>query len=809
MLILFVKKAAKAIGKIRKSTVYRAWIYYAFFYKYCSPKKGIILFESFSGANINGQPFYLLKEVYENPSAYEYRKIVVSASKNSMDKVRRFLQAQGFHTIDVVRVNSLKYCRYLAIAEVLVNNSTFPRYFIKKDEQFYLNTWHGTPLKKMGKSLPNPNESDNVQRNLFMADLVTVNSNYMEHIFQTDYLLSIKDDRHLLKTGNCANTAFFHDSDAIKQKLGLAGKTVIAFMPTWRGEINKRNYEIVDEYNDLYHDVTELLGPDFVFFIKTHQLVSNEEKELFQKFPVSIETYEFLNAVDILITDYSSVMFDYAHKKKTVILYMPDLEEYMNTRGLYIPDFVNQFPFEMVYSKTELIEKLRIITQEPSNAVRDYAEFLQTYCTYDSEVATGKLLDRIKEMGTGSEISYQSQNKKKILVYTGSLAYNGITTALIALLNRIDREKYDVYAFKYSNKKNNNLVNKFLAVTSNIHYFPINRKMLTTPFEGIMLFLSKGSKGIFKISQRIRKETYERMYKKSFQTQRFDYLIHYSGYEADVKQIFSENKYTKNSIKILYIHSDMFSEKKLKKNINFHYLEDSFKNFDRIALVNEHLRQELLNNYSFLEDKLYVCPNIFNISRYENTNNANAAGTDTDRRIDDVLSDRSIFKFITIGRYSPEKGHLRLINAFDKIHHDYPNTVLIIIGGHGKSYSQTVERIESSPYGSHIFHLRNIDNPQYYLSKSNGFVLSSFYEGIGIVLFEALYFRIPIISTNIPGPSGFLQKGYGEVVENSEEGLVIGMEHLVQHKVSQKEFDFNDFNEDAYDAFEEMLEGKK
>ena len=91
------------------------------------------------------------------------------------------------------------------------------------------------------------------------------------------------------------------------------------------------------------------------------------------------------------------------------------------------------------------------------------------------------------------------------------------------------------------------------------------------------------------------------------------------------------------------------------------------------------------------------------------------------------------------------------------------------------------------------------------MKKCDYFVLSSFYEGFGIVIAEADILEFPVISTNITGPRIFMQKHGGTLVENSTDGLEKGMRLLIQGKVDVMNVDYKKYNEEAVEAFENMM----
>ena len=164
-----------------------------------------------------------------------------------------------------------------------------------------------------------------------------------------------------------------------------------------------------------------------------------------------------------------------------------------------------------------------------------------------------------------------------------------------------------------------------------------------------------------------------------------------------------------------------------------------------------------------------------------------------------------IKKFVTVGRFSSEKGHQRLIESFDELYKEKKNIYLIIIGGHGEMFQQTIDFADTLTSRENIIIIKSVSNPYAILKKCDYFVLSSFYEGFGLVLAEANILGLPVFSTNIPGPRGFMEKYKGLLVDNSKQGIIDGMQLMLDGKVSVMDINFEEYNQEAIKEFELLL----
>ena len=196
-----------------------------------------IIFESFGGSNFQGNPYYIYKEIFCDTQYNKYRLFI--AHQNPA-QVTQWLNAQQLmdERVCVVDKNSEQYRNVLAHAKYLVNNVSFNMDFIKKPEQVYLNTWHGTPLKCLGRNIRNdPFECNNAQRNFLLCNYLIAPNELTQGVYEDDYMVRGIMPGEVLLQGYPRNSVFY-DSGArarIKEKYALDGVTTILFMPTWRG----------------------------------------------------------------------------------------------------------------------------------------------------------------------------------------------------------------------------------------------------------------------------------------------------------------------------------------------------------------------------------------------------------------------------------------------------------------------------------------------------------------------------------------------------------------------------------------------
>lgn len=802
----------KGIKKYFTSDSFRAKISYTKYYEKLSINQEEVLLQSYEGSSISGNAYYLLKEICSNHKYLSFKKYV-AAEKSKVKSLNEFLEKQKLKDVEVIAINSKKYCQKLAQAKYLINNATFPTYFIKKEGQVYLNTWHGTPLKAMGRNIKNaPNELGNTQRNFLMADyLIQPNEFTFEHM-KNDYMLDNLFKGKYIISGYPRNSIFYNEElrERIKEKYNLTNKKVVVYMPTWRGIlVDKKNEEQNSQIISNLKELEKKLNENTVMFVKLHNYTDSLiNYSLFNKikaFPKECETYEFLNVADCLVTDYSSVFFDFANTGKKIILYAYDKEEYLRDRGMYL-DY-DKLPFPIVMNVEELISEINHVEE-----YQKYTQFQDTYTKYDNENTAKWVCEYLFEQKNNGNLkviegsSYQNK-KKNVLIFAGALAKNGITTALKGIIHHANKENYNYILTFYKGKveANKNAINEF---KDEVIYLPIQGGKNMTWIEMFYHFSYFNLKLKLPGTDKKFKKIYERELKRIYPGLKFDWAIHYTGYERQIMHLFDYM----NAKKVIYIHNDMKKEASLKGNIHKKSFKQALEHFDKIVVVRENAIQEVLEYDPKVDgSKIIVAHNFNNIDiikqralekvKFDTDTNCNI----TIDELNKILADKNCVKFINIARFSPEKGQERLIRAFIEYQKENKNAYLIIIGGYGKNFEQISEMVAKSN-NSHIIIILSISNPYPILNQSDLFILSSYYEGLPMTIMEALILEKKVISTKIPGPKEFLGQGYGYLVENSEEGILKGMRDYKEGKLeSVKKFDAEKFNEDALKEFEQIF----
>lgn len=350
-------------------------------------------FESYSASNFQGNVFYIYRKMFLNE---QFSNAVFYIASKDKTATERWLMAKGLYDGRTVIVTYLsrEYITALYSSRYIFNNVSFPMNFVKKDEQMYINTWHGTPLKHIGKRAGNdPLTVQNMQRDFLSCDYLLSPNHSTTEIYEDDFNVKGLTVNEILEIGYPRNEIFYDDSYRHRERvrLGVDDKVVIFYMPTWRSN-KASNYHFVERMEEL----AQRLGEKYNIFIKLHPLdqSGNHLCKNVKYMPEEYEVYEFLQCCDVLITDYSSVLFDFSNTGRKVVLYQFDRSEYYDERGIY-QNIAEKIPFPIAKTLDEVEARIK----ETPIA---YQDFVDLFCREDKEGVTNKILDLLNSQNVGT-----------------------------------------------------------------------------------------------------------------------------------------------------------------------------------------------------------------------------------------------------------------------------------------------------------------------------------------------------------------------------------------------------------------------
>lgn len=799
-----IRKTYRKLKRFISQKKYNIMYYYRCYEKLKLDDNAILLCAQ-QGKNIDGNIFYILKELQKEK--YKDYKIYVAVDKVHEKEFDKKFINYNFTNYELVNITSKKYFKILASAKYLFNDTSFLWYFVKKEGQVYFNTWHGTPFKTLGKSIKDDfHLIGNVQRNFLMSDYLLYPSEFMRDVMLDDYMINnIATDTKVVLGGYPRNEIFFDKERAseLKNQLNLNDKQIIAYMPTWRGsfgQLNKTSEDQINIINKQLKQIDKKLTNKQIMYVNFHPFLKDKVNisgyKHIKPFDKKYETYDFLNIADILITDYSSVFFDFAVSNKKIILFAYDEREYFEDRGTYFG--FNELPFKKVKNVHDLIDTIN------SKDDVDITKFLNRFCPYENINASSKIVELVLNNKKGNlNIANVPNNKKKnVLIYSGNLAKNGITGSLFALLNYVDLSKYNFYITYVASSVRANK-NTLKELDSRIGYISFNNNSIGTFKETLCLALFKMHLISYKLSKKILKKYFERKIKINYGNSKFDSAIQYSGYGDNIIRMFA----SMNCKTSIFVHSDMTQEIKVRKNQNYAVLSNCYNEYKNVFIVSDKLYEP--TRLIAGEKANIICLNnvinkesIVEKSLKEVTFDENTESNIGLSKLNKILNSKNK-KIISIGRFSKEKGYKRLIQAFDTLE---TNSYLIIIGGFGPEYDSLLELQQKCKSKDRIIIIKSMSNPFSILRKCDVMVVSSFYEGLPMVILEAIALNIPVASTDIESIKNFFNKfGGGYIMGNSYEGICDGLKYIESNRVKRINIDVDKYNKEIIDKFYKEL----
>ncbi|MFE5011107.1 CDP-glycerol glycerophosphotransferase family protein [Streptomyces sp. NPDC056696] len=304
---------------------------------------------------------------------------------------------------DHVVPGSRRYWEVMARAAYLVNNVNFPNAVVKRPEAVHVMTHHGTPLKRMGLDqieYPTASKGLNFRQLLARVDKwdysVTSNSHSTrtwERAYPAHYVP--------LEYGYPRNDVFYRataaDIRAVRDRLGIApGRRAVLYAPT------HRDYEASWTPRLDLATLAERLGDDTVLLVRGHYFYGGAASPLAELRRsgrvVDVSTYDPVEdlclAADVLVTDYSSIMFDYANLDRPIVVYADDWEMYAKTRGVYF-DLIAEAPGPVARTQDELTEILTAGAWRDESSGKARAAFRRRFCEFDDGHAAERVVRRV------------------------------------------------------------------------------------------------------------------------------------------------------------------------------------------------------------------------------------------------------------------------------------------------------------------------------------------------------------------------------------------------------------------------------
>lgn len=345
-------------------------------------KNNRIFFSAYSGRQYSCNPKYISDWIEQN-------------YKDEFEIIWAFNEPDAFsylknRNIKCVKFKSIKYLYYLLTSKIVIDNVESWSILPKRTGQYVINTWHGGGAYK-GVGLKRKDTSETLDKNMLRKnERISIYLSSSKVFSQMTLRESFQYNGKIMECGMPRNDLLIKNDEnkknIIKEKLGINKKTgIVIYAPTFRHDLK---YKYMLNYEKTLNALKNRFGKEWIMLIRTHYYLQSEKIESSRVKNVSDypDMQELLLISDVLITDYSSSIWDFSLMKKPCFLFMPDYNEYIDEREFYTP--IQDWPYPASFSMEDLEDKI---------------------IKYDYEIAKKRILNHhiklgICESGMASEI---------------------------------------------------------------------------------------------------------------------------------------------------------------------------------------------------------------------------------------------------------------------------------------------------------------------------------------------------------------------------------------------------------------------
>ncbi|WP_435273461.1 bifunctional glycosyltransferase/CDP-glycerol:glycerophosphate glycerophosphotransferase [Streptomyces parvulus] len=357
-----------------------------------------VLFDAFKGTQYSDSPRALHEELIRRGTALEHLWVV------------RDDQVEVPPSAIPVRMWSPEWYEALATCRYVVANNHLPDWFEKREGQVVVQTWHGTPLKKIGHDIESIHFAD--QRYLERVEKEVRNWDMLvsPNTFSTSILRrAFGFPGEMVESGYPRNDILRlpgteEREREIRRRIGLPeGKRVVMYAPTWRDDQYYAPGKYKLDFRIDLADARARLGADHVLLVRRHPNVVDPVPGAGDGFVFDVSDYpdmaELSLITDVMITDYSSLMFDYVNTGRPILFFTYDLDHYRDTlRGFYF-DFAGSAPGPLLHTSEALVTAVERIDRIEEAYAERYRWFQREFCDLDDGYAAARLADRMLVSG--------------------------------------------------------------------------------------------------------------------------------------------------------------------------------------------------------------------------------------------------------------------------------------------------------------------------------------------------------------------------------------------------------------------------
>ena len=642
------------------------------------------------------------------------------------------------------------------------------------------------------------------QHALLSSDYLLYPSQYMCEKMLNAYKINDIYSGKVLMEGYPRNDVFFDENqrNKVKSELNLNDKEVLVYMPTYKGSYHDlQNKKQITDLKRFFKKLDTQLNDNQVLLVKLHHFNDNDfdlnNYNHIVDFPSDYETYDVLNTADVLITDYSSVLFDFACTGRKIILFNYDESEYMKYRGIYIN--LSDLPFPKVQNVDGLVREI--------NSAKDYDdnEFINEYCTYNNAESTKRICRHIFNDEKVCVEKELKSDKRNILIYGGPLLI-GRLDFLNNLISKIDLKKNNVFVSypQWNSYIRNSHRDIFTRLPEEVKFVPFFSGISFTVREQIKYHKFLNSDYNPSLIHSMEK-AFKREIDKLYYNFPYDAVINIDGIHSEQAILFSfcDCKTT------VFVHNDMVREIKNKDKFNKNVYKYAYDHYDTVAVVSD----DLIKPTSKLTSKTENIKVIHNLNDYDDIisksndeieiNDKTSMFLSNPNGIEGVLKGEGK-KFISICEsYSNDNNFKTLLSAFDEFCEDFPDTQLIIIFGHG-NFNKIKREVVNLNHWENVSIFKWLLTPLPILKQCDLFIFSAKYTGWSNSIIHANTLNVPVIAYETVGTK-WLKDYNGYLIKNSKAQMLKGFNDFMNGDIGLLDIDEESFDQESIKEFEKII----
>ncbi len=781
------------------------------------------MYESFAGNGMLCNPEAIFRALVTEPEFAHLTHVWVLTSKRENPAVvREFARSRS---VRFVRPGSSSYYRALATSGFLINNATFPPEFSKRPSQKYLNTWHGTPLKRMGYDIGDPaTRVANVVRNLLSADfLLSANPFMTEHLYEKAHLLRPIYRGAIIEEGYPRiDRQFLDDAAAAAARatleaggVSLGGRQIILYAPTWKGTSFSRPEDDIRELVSRVRQLEALIDASkYVVLLKTHQVVHRFASDIpglaRRLVPNEIPSNVILGITGLLVTDYSSIFFDFLATGRPIFFLAPDLADYAGYRGLYLD------PAEWPGPVVDTVEKLAGAVNDydrvgvDGQAAANHRAMRSRFVPREDGHATQRVIDIVfRGKRAGYAIASLRQDERRtVLISAGSLRPNGVTSALVALLDAIDYRRFDVSVI-FPSTRVRSVVDQQRRLDSRVRQFARVGGMNGSKLSLARMRAGRGRPRRAGRAAERETQLWRDEWRRLFGATTFDFALDFGGTSSFWAMLLLQAPDARRSI---WLHDDIaqvWADQRLlgaRRARELRRICALYADYDRLvspspelAATNAASLHAFADPQSFTSARSLIGGDRILADAAIDLEQLRAGDAPTPDWATDAESAGRSKIFASLGRLSEENDPQRLLRAFAAVHAIDQGSRLIVIG-EGPLASVLAAEVSALGLTAAVWLAGYRTNPYRLLRRSDCLVFTGHRAREPRVILQARVLGMPIVTV----PCGYGSDGPPEgvlEVPADDAAVTDGMVAFLAGKVGTSSVDWRRHDRDALASF--------